>query len=90
MRYNIRIAVERKKGVADPEGKTIFEALGRLGYEKLESVKVAKLFNVVINAQDQNEAKSMAEEISERVLSNPVIETFTILSISETGDGGNE
>ena len=73
----------RKDGVLDPQGKTIHESLGRLEYDKIESVRVGKVFFIDIKAENAEMAKKQIEEISIKVLSNPIIENFVILDLQE-------
>jgi len=83
MKFLIDVVVRRKKGVLDPEGNTISEALKRLGYESIKKVDTAKLFSVEIESESPADAKKIALEIADKVLSNPVIENFSILNIEE-------
>ncbi len=83
MKYKIEIVVKRKEGVADPEGNTIYEALARLGYQDVDSVRVAKLFFIKVESNNPENAKLLSKEIAEKVLTNPVIEKFEILDMDE-------
>ena len=83
MKFLIDIVVRRKKGVLDPEGNTISEALKRLGYKSINKVKTAKLFSVQIESNNPTEAKKTAMQIADKVLANPVIENFSIINIEE-------
>ncbi len=85
MKFAIDILIERKEGVADPEGNTIKDALRRLGYDSVESVRTSKMFSVVVEVNSPAEAKQIAEEIAQKVLANPVIENFKIFNIEEAG-----
>ncbi|MCK5832916.1 phosphoribosylformylglycinamidine synthase subunit PurS [bacterium] len=62
--------------MADPEGKTISEALVRLGYEEVKKIRTGKVFNVEIATIDADKARGIVEKISEEILSNPIIEVF--------------
>ena len=83
MKFLIDVVVRRKKGVLDPEGNTISEALKRLGYESIKKVDTAKLFSIEIESESPADAKKIALEIADKVLSNPVIENFSIVNIEE-------
>ena len=62
--------------MADPEGKTISEALARLGYRAIEKVRTGKVFTVDLEARDEAEARRIITAVSTDVLSNPIIEVF--------------
>ena len=70
--------MQKKSTVADPEGKTISEALARLGHKGVKSVRSGKVFFLEVYAVDQSSAVAYLEEISRDILSNPVIEVFEI------------
>jgi phosphoribosylformylglycinamidine synthase len=72
-----RVYVTLKKSVFDPQGKTIHDALRSLGYAQVQDVRQGKYFEVVLDASAA-EARKTVEEVSEKVLSNPVIESFRV------------
>lgn len=76
-----RIHVTLKPDVLDPQGKAIQRACGSLGYDAVTSVRQGKLFEVELDAADEAAARALLSELSEKLLSNPVIEDFTIVSI---------
>ncbi len=71
-----RIRVTLKPTVNDPQGKTIAQALGRLGFDSLESVRAGKFFKVQIEESDRAVAESKVTEMCQKLLANPVIEVF--------------
>lgn len=77
-----RVHVSLKKSVFDPQGRTIHEALGGLGYAAVADVRAGKFFDLQLETTDVAAAKAMAEEMARRVLSNPVIESFTVELLS--------
>ncbi len=90
MNFIATIAINRKNGVADPEGNTILEALQRLSYCNVKFVKAAKLFKVGIEGDEENSVRKTLEEISQRILSNPIIENFEIISIDTIKSAGKK
>lgn len=86
MKYEILILVEKKEGVADPEGNLIGEALHRFGERDVLSVRVAKMFKLVVRADSPSSARKIAEKVATDVLTNPVIEQFHIYDIEDLGD----
>jgi phosphoribosylformylglycinamidine synthase len=67
-----------KSQVLDPQGETIRAALDTLGYSNVKEVRQGKHFELSLEATSRQEAESQAREIAERVLSNPVLETFDV------------
>ena len=52
-----------------------------LGHGAVEGVRQGKLFELQISASDEAEARSVAQQVSEKLLANPVIEDFRIVRI---------
>jgi phosphoribosylformylglycinamidine synthase subunit PurS len=78
-----RVFVTLKPSVFDPQGKTVTDALHTLGYSAVKDVRQGKYFELDIDATCPDEARALAEEAAEKLLSNPVIESFRI----ELADG---
>jgi phosphoribosylformylglycinamidine synthase len=79
-----RVFVSLKPSVFDPQGHTIVEALHSLGYGTVADVRQGKYFEVDLNVPSRAEAERLAAEVADRVLANPVIESFRI----ELPEGG--
>ncbi len=73
------VYVKLKEGVLDPQGLTIKKALEKLGYQNVKEVRSGKFFEIVFNS-DGSTQKSLKflNEISDKLLANPVIEKFEI------------
>ena len=81
-RYNFSfmkayVYVSLKKTVLDPQGKTIYGALSKMGYKSVQDVRQGKYFEIVLNGSDKAAAKAEVERIAREVLTNPVIEEFS-------------
>ena len=75
---NFRIEVTYRKGVEDPEAITVARNLKILGYSSIRNVNISKTYELTIEGSEQDGEK-IAREISEKILSNPVIQSFRIL-----------
>lgn len=75
------VYVTLKADVLDPQGKAIAHACAALGYGAVEGVRQGKLFEIQISAPDEAAARSVAQQVSEKLLANPVIEDFSIVRI---------
>jgi phosphoribosylformylglycinamidine synthase len=76
-RYLARVFVSLKPTVNDPEGTTIANALGSLGFEGIEGVRSGRYFEVTLSASDENAASTSVDQMCSRLLANPVIETYS-------------
>ena len=75
------IHVTLKPDVLDPQGKAIQRACGSLGYDAVRDVRQGKLFEVELDAKDEAAARALLAELSEKLLSNPVIEDYRVVSL---------
>lgn len=74
-----RVHVSLKPSVLDPQGQTITRALHSLGHAEFLDVRQGKYFDIELDAQaTRDELARKLQEISQEVLSNPVIEDFQI------------
>jgi phosphoribosylformylglycinamidine synthase len=72
------VNVALKPEILDPQGRAIVGALGRVGLSGVADVRQGKQF--VLNIDVEVDAAKMAQihEIAATLLSNPVIEDFTV------------
>jgi phosphoribosylformylglycinamidine synthase len=77
VKARIAIDVMLKDGILEPQGKTVEANLPSLGFEGVSGVRVGKHIELEIEAPSRDEAIARVEEMSRRLLSNPVIEDFT-------------
>ena len=73
-----RVFVTLKPSVFDPQGNTIAQALQSLGYGTVADVRQGKYFELDLDVATAGEARQLASEVAEKVLANPVIESFRI------------
>ena len=73
-----RVFVTLKPSILDPQGKTILGALHALGYGAVEEVRQGKFFEIDVAAGSAGEARSLAAEMADRLLANPVIESYRV------------
>jgi phosphoribosylformylglycinamidine synthase subunit PurS len=73
-----RVFVTLKPSVFDPQGTTVAEALHTLGYAAVRDVRQGKYFELEIDAPNPDEARRLASEAADKLLSNPVIESYRI------------
>jgi phosphoribosylformylglycinamidine synthase len=73
-----KVFVTLKKEVLDPQGSAVRRALVSLGFDDVSEVRVGKLIEVELGKTDAAVAKGRLEEMSRRLLANPVIEDFRV------------
>ncbi len=78
LKWRAEVRVWLKEGVFDPQGQAIEGVFSRLGWREIGGVRVGKAFVLEIQAPDEGEARRLAEEAARRVLTNPVLERFSL------------
>ncbi|MBA3298435.1 MAG: phosphoribosylformylglycinamidine synthase subunit PurS [Acidobacteria bacterium] len=73
-----RVFVTLKPSVFDPQGRTIAEALHSMGYDGVGDVRQGKYFEMELDAPSADKARAMASEIADKLLANPVIESYRV------------
>jgi phosphoribosylformylglycinamidine synthase subunit PurS len=73
-----RVFVTLKPSVFDPQGKVIADSLKSLGYQGVGDVRQGKYFELELAAGSAEQARTLAAEVADKVLANPVIESYRI------------
>ncbi len=73
-----RVHITLKNGVLDPQGKAIQHALGALGFSGVEDVRQGKYIELDLLESDPTAIRENVEEMCKKLLSNMVIENYTI------------
>ena len=80
-----KVFVSLKPSVFDPQGRTIVDALQSMGYGAVRDVRQGKYFELELEADSVEEARTTASEVADRLLANPVIESYHV-EVDENGD----
>jgi phosphoribosylformylglycinamidine synthase PurS subunit len=72
------VNVMLKPEILDPQGKAVHGALSRLGLEGVTDVRQGKRFELEVEGELTESRRAQLDEIAEKLLSNPVIEDYTI------------
>ncbi|WP_457592231.1 phosphoribosylformylglycinamidine synthase subunit PurS [Hydrogenimonas sp.] len=72
------VNVYLKEGVLDPQGKAVHHALGALGFDNVENVRVGKQIILHLESDSVQSAREEVEKMCETLLANTVIEDYSI------------
>ena len=72
------VDVMPKPEILDPQGKAVLGALPRLGFSGVTDVRQGKRFELDVTGEITDEVLAQVHEMAETLLSNPVIEDFTV------------
>lgn len=67
-----------KPEILDPQGKAVHGALPRLGFSGVTDVRQGKRFELELDGEVTDAVLAEVEKMAETLLSNPVIENFTV------------
>jgi len=79
MHYHVHVAIERKEAILDPQGKATHHALDSLGLKNVVDTRIGKFVRLAVEADTPENANAIAREASEKLLANPVMETYRII-----------
>ena len=80
-RYQIAVHITPRRGILDPQGRAVADALHSLGFAAVRDVHVGRHIVVELDAVDEASAERSTREMCERLLANPVTEDFEIASV---------
>jgi phosphoribosylformylglycinamidine synthase subunit PurS len=72
-----RVLIRPKEGILDPQGQAVEQALPALGFSGVRNVHVGRL--IELDVDDPSEVPEMCE----RLLANPLIEDYEIVTAPE-------
>ncbi|KAA8433701.1 phosphoribosylformylglycinamidine synthase subunit PurS [Weissella sagaensis] len=82
----VKVFVNYKESILNPEAQAIQQALGRLGYENITQLKVGKTFELTFSDElTRAEIVQEVNEISDRMLANYNMENYTYEIIESEG-----
>jgi len=71
------VLVRPKPGILDPQGQAVESSLRHLGFD-VGAARVGRLVDVDLGTKDPAEARAQLEQMCERLLANPLIESYEI------------
>ncbi len=77
-----KVIVTPKKAVLDPQGNAVRDAMRHLGMPEVRSVRIGKYMEIDVDGEDVDLEKRL-DGLCRDLLSNPVIEEYSIERLSE-------
>jgi phosphoribosylformylglycinamidine synthase PurS subunit len=76
--YQARVLVSLRPSVLDPAGEATRAAAARLGVTGVRRLRIGKAVELELDAPDRATAEAQLEQLSDRLLANPVIENWAL------------
>lgn len=86
-RFRVSVHIVPRKGLLDPQGKAVADALHTLGFGTVSDVHVGRHLVIETSAEDAKAAENSVREMCTRLLANPVTEDFEIVAV-QSGKAG--
>jgi phosphoribosylformylglycinamidine synthase subunit PurS len=81
-RFRVAVQVVPRRGLLDPQGKAVADALHTLGFGGVSSVHVGRHLVLDVDAQTEADARKLTRQMCEKLLANPVTEDFEIATVA--------
>ena len=78
-----------KPEILDPQGKAVLGALPRLGFSRVTDVRQGKRFELELDGEVTDELLAQVREMAGTLLSNPVIEDFSVTVEESVADAAD-
>lgn len=80
--FRVAVHIVPRKGLLDPQGKAVAEALHTLGFSGVRDVHVGRHIVIDVHAAHAAAAEAAVRDMCARLLANPVTEDFEIAGVS--------
>jgi phosphoribosylformylglycinamidine synthase subunit PurS len=75
--FHSKVSVTLKKSILDPQGKAVEQGIHSLGFDAVGDVRIGKYIEMDIDTNSHEDAERMTKEISEKLLANLVMESYS-------------
>lgn len=81
MKFRVAIHVLPRRGILDPQGQAVSDALHTLGFGQVAAVHVGRHLVIETEAESADAASRAVRAMCQKLLANPVTEDFSIASV---------
>ncbi len=75
--FHSKVFVTLKKSILDPQGKAVEQGIHSLGFDSVNNVRIGKYIEMDIETDSRKDAERMTREISDKLLANLVMESYS-------------
>ena len=91
--FRFAVNVLPRPGILDPQGRAVEQSLPHLAIHAVSAVRVGRRIELSVAAPDEPSARAVVERLASELLSNPLIEGYTVEAVAATSsvrsdDGG--
>ena len=81
-RFRVAVHIVPRRGILDPQGKAVADALNSLGFDGVKDAHVGRHIILELDAANASEADAITRTMCQKLLANPVTEDFEIASVT--------
>ena len=85
--FRFAVNVLPKPGILDPQGRAVEGSLDHLGVAGVSGVRVGRRVELTVGADDEAAARATVERLAGELLSNPLIEAYSVERLEPAGVG---
>lgn len=79
-RFRVSVHIVPRKGLLDPQGKAVTDALHALGFSAVDDTRIGRHLVLDVKADSAAAAEMSVRAMCDKLLANPVTEDFEIVS----------
>lgn len=80
-RYRVSVHIVPRKGILDPQGKAVADALHTLGFVDVQDARIGRHIVLNVAASTPDAAGDSVRKMCDRLLANPVTEDYEIARV---------
>jgi phosphoribosylformylglycinamidine synthase len=81
-RFRVAVHIIPRRGILDPQGKAVREALHTLGFASVADAHVGRHLVIEVDSATGAEAEASVRTMCDKLLANPVTEDFEIAGVT--------
>lgn len=81
-RFRVAVHIVPRRGILDPQGKAVADALHTLGFDGVKDCHVGRHIVLDVDAPDAKAADASVRAMCQKLLANPVTEDYEIAGVS--------
>jgi phosphoribosylformylglycinamidine synthase len=82
--FRVAVNVTPRPGILDPQGRAVEQSLPHLDVRGVSDVRVGRRVELTIRAEDEPAALATVDRLARELLSNPLIEAYSMELLSST------
>lgn len=81
-RFRVAVHIVPRRGILDPQGKAVADALHALGFAAVGDVRVGRHLVLDVEADTADDAATRVRAMCDQLLANPVTEDYELAGVT--------